>query len=210
LANEQCPYNRLVILLYPVALSIKSKPERTLAHSIVQAQTSSIDNINHYTAPHTQPSPAFGTPHQAHINSGSNGSGFSPSAGAIIGPNTPGYVSPAPPPAAYYAPPGYGQQQGMLYNPPPPAQHPGMLYSAPQQPQQVFLGFVTTAYTSKPVYGPPGANFDSMGNVYIEWSDGSKQWVGPYRNAAGQITQNPNQRMEEDCCYQMFGYKGSY
>lgn len=96
----------------------------------------------------------------------------------------------------------------MCYNFPPPAQHPGMLYSSPPQPQQVFLGFVTTGYTSKPVYGPPGATFDWLGNVYIERSDGTKEWVGPYRDYYGN-TKNPNQRAEEDCCYQIFGYKPS-
>lgn len=94
----------------------------------------------------------------------------------------------------------------MCYNFPPPAQHPGMLYSSPPQPQQVFLGFVTTGYTSKPVYGPPGATFDWLGNVYIEHSDGTKEWVGAYRDYNGN-TKNPNQRAEEDCCYQIIGYK---
>jgi len=35
--------------------------------------------------------------------------------------------------------------KGCSTTPSPPAQHPGMLYSAPSQPQQVFLGFVTTS-----------------------------------------------------------------
>jgi len=100
----------------------------------------------------------------------------------------------------------------MFYNPPPlpPAQHPGMLYSAPSQPQQVFLGFITHGYTSKPVYGPPGAKLNWLGNVYIEHSDGSKEWIDPYYDYAGNIVKNPNQRAEEDCCYTVFGFKGSY
>lgn len=75
-----------------------------------------------------------------------------------------------------------------------------MQYSAPVPAPQVFLGFVNTVYTSKPVYGPPGANFDCYGNVYIELGDGSREWIGPYRNAVGEIVPNPNLRAEDDCC----------
>ncbi len=85
-----------------------------------------------------------------------------------------------------------------------------MLYSAPPQPQQVFLGFVNTDYTSRPVYGPPGASFDRQGNLYLQHGDGSKEWIGPYRDWTGAIVKDPNQRAEEDCCYTIFGNKGSY
>jgi len=110
-----------------------------------------------------------------------------------------GYFSPAALPAAYCGL-AMVNNKGCSTTPSPPAQHPGMLYSAPSQPQQVFLGFVTTGHTSKPAYGPPGANFDWLGNVYIERSDGIKEWIGPYRGYYGG-TKNPNQMLEEDCCY---------
>lgn len=81
-----------------------------------------------------------------------------------------------------------------------------MIYSAPSQPQQVFLGFTHDVYKSKPVYGPSVADFDSLGNLYIRRSDGSKEWIGPHRDGAGKIVKNPNQMAEEDCCYTIFGY----
>ena len=165
-----------------------------------------MDNTSHHTSPYNQHAPGFGpTPY----HNRSNGPSSLPSAGAIVGPNTSGYFSPAPPPAAYYGPPPPGsgpqqqQQQVMFHNHPPhpPPQHPGMFDSTPSpHPPQVFLGFVNTLYTSRPIYVPPGAHFDELGNLCFEHADGSREWIGPYYDGAGRIVPNPNQRAEEGCC----------
>ena len=60
------------------------------------------------------------------------------------------------------------------------------------------------------LYGLPGASFDRQGNLYLQHGDGSKEWIGPYRDWTGAIVKDPNQRAEEDCCYTIFGNKGSY
>lgn len=176
-----CPFKRLVVLLYPLPIFHQ---HRALAHSIIQAQTPINRTEQHSSLPYP---------------------------GAIVGQNNAGYSPPAPPPATYYGPSsGRGQQQAIPYNHPIPAQHPDMLYAVPPQPQHVFLGSVSDWSRSKPVYGPPGADFDRLGNVYIPHSDGSKEWIGPYRDTWGNITKNPNQRVEEDCCYQICGINRLY
>lgn len=134
----------------------------------------------------------------------------------LANPASNGYFYPTPPAAAYQGhlpsppPPGYPHQ--------PPSQppvfpnlspHPAMHYAphptpaAP--PQQVFLGFLNKNHTSVPVYGPLGAKFDWIGNVWVELPDGTKDWIGPYHNAFGYPIKNPRQRAEEDCCWVKFG-----
>ncbi|KAF2744015.1 hypothetical protein M011DRAFT_202281 [Sporormia fimetaria CBS 119925] len=75
---------------------------------------------------------------------------------------------------------------------------------APQQHQQsqagqqqhVLLGYVNSneGNLSRAVYGPPGAQFDTLGNVYFQRDQYTKEYVGPYKDYKGRITQPPKQR----------------
>ncbi|CAF9914554.1 hypothetical protein IMSHALPRED_001941 [Imshaugia aleurites] len=113
-------------------------------------------------------------------------------------PNTSGYFSPTPPPAAHHShtPPTYPQQL---------PSHPTMHYAPPLAPPQVFLGFLNKGYASVPMYGPPGAKFDWIGNMWVELPDGTKDWIGPWRNGWGYEMKNPRQRAEEDCYFTVLG-----
>ncbi len=120
------------------------------------------------------------------------------------------YFSPTPPPAAHYShpPPAYPQQPPFHPNALPPAHQPAMQYAppaAPGPPPQVFLGFLHKGNTTVPMYGPPGAKFNWIGNVWVELPDGTKDWIGPWYNAFGYEMKNPRQRAEEDCCWTNFG-----
>lgn len=161
----------------------------------MQAQTNSTHDINQYTSPYNQQSTNSG---QAHITSGNNGFNYPPFTSAT---NTNGYFPTAPPPAAYLSPhPIPNHPQETPYNSPPRPPN-GMFYHTPlTQPQEIFLGFIHEYSTSRPVYGPPGANFDSRGNLYFQHEDGYKEWIGPWRSREGNITKNLNQRNEEDPC----------
>lgn len=52
---------------------------------------------------------------------------------------------------------------------------------------------------------PPVTSFDLLENVYIEHSDGSTEWIGPYRDQDVKIVPNPKQRA--DAYSTIFGLK---
>lgn len=122
------------------------------------------------------------------------------------------YYQPDPPPSAYHQQPHIHPSPSSYHPPtafspqPHQQQHPGMHYAPPPPPPaQVFLGFHHRHNASVPMYGPPGAKFDWIGNVFVELPDGTKDWIGPYRNGFGYEMKNPRQRAEEDCCWTRFG-----
>src|ERR1700712_3344360 len=64
----------------------------------------------------------------------------------------------------------------------PPYASPRSLPMPPAN-QVGLLGFVAHGKTAqKAVYGPPGASFDSIGNVYFGLGQGRKQWIGSYKD----------------------------
>jgi len=74
----------------------------------------------------------------------------------------------------------------------------------------ILLGFYTAGSQQKAVYGPPGAQFDWIGNVYIEHEGGSKEYVTPYRGWDGKVRQPP--QPEDECCgfWHWIGYRTDY
>ena len=186
------------------------------AHKLTNIQNGSLSVTNGPAPPYDQ-TLDFRPPAQAYINPASNNHFNSPPlTGASIGPYTGSGYFPSPPPphyppGAYYnsppPPPSlrqYQQQAGMLYNqPPPPLQHPGMFYGPPPPPSQpVLLGFVKKLSTDRAVYGPPGASFDWLGNVYFDDGHGRKEYVGVYRDNMGRIREPPRQHGDDEieCC----------
>jgi hypothetical protein len=94
----------------------------------------------------------------------------------------------------------------------PPHPQPGMIYgpTAPQQQPWILLGFQDTLRSQKAVYGPPGAQFDSVGNVFFVHEGGSKEYVLPYRGYDGRLRDPP--QPEDDCCgfWHWVGYRTDY
>ena len=41
--------------------------------------------------------------------------------------------------------------------------------------------------SSRPVYGPPGAQFDGLGNLYYDRGNHRKEWIAPYRDHKGEV-----------------------
>ncbi|MCJ1254024.1 hypothetical protein MMC24_001838 [Lignoscripta atroalba] len=158
------------------------------------------NHTNPHISSHNQHSPYVGPPPQAHFDprNESNYFGFQAPAGTV-GPYTAGYSSPTPLPGAYYGPPPGPQQQEMFYGPPRPQQQ-GMLYGPPPQPQQVLLGFQDLGSAQRAIYGPRGATIDWLGNVYFDHGDGVKEYIGPYRDAFGNIRDPPGTE-KDDCVF---------
>jgi hypothetical protein len=47
------------------------------------------------------------------------------------------------------------------------------------------------------VYGPMGAQFDFLGNVYWDFGGGRKEYIGAYGDQHGNVREQPG---EDDCC----------
>jgi hypothetical protein len=77
--------------------------------------------------------------------------------------------------------------------------------SVPMPPanQVVLLGFVAHGQNAqRAVYGPPGASYDSLGNVYFDLGKGRKQWIGSYKDASGNVKEPPKYWLDTCCCIQ--------
>lgn len=95
----------------------------------------------------------------------------------------------SPPPAMSYAQPPISSHD------PPHVQYPQM--------QTVYLGSMRNPNhdgITKPVYGPPGYDFDQRGNVFIEDDDGGKHYWGPYRDDQNRLAIAPEPRRRGECC----------
>jgi len=71
----------------------------------------------------------------------------------------------------------------------------------PPPSQIALLGFVAHGRDAqKAVYGPPGASYDRLGNVYFDLGKGRKQWIGSYRDAQGDAKNPPKYWLDSCCC----------
>jgi hypothetical protein len=69
----------------------------------------------------------------------------------------------------------------------------------PQPAPWILLGFQSSISGAQhAVYGPPGAQFDHAGNIFIAHEGGSKEYITPFRAYNGKFRDPPTP--EEDCC----------
>lgn len=78
----------------------------------------------------------------------------------------------------------------------PPHPDPATTFGPPPA-QQVLLGFVTDWDRRVAVYGPPGAQFDRLGNVYFSGRGGRKHYVGMVRGDDGKMRTAEEIRQED-------------